>query len=438
MPSISPDARLFGIDLHGLWQETRHAWARLQDGPLLSWLTPQPQVILLRVDGSQTLWRANTAHARPAGSVKSSFTAVELPEDLVLRRTLALPRLGDGDMENAVALQAKAASPFAPEDLAWGYSARGAANGSVQVELVLASRAQISQYVASQAERLRAIADHEIWVIGAGGGPIVVRGYGEKARTLHARRYRKVGYALLALCAGLLLAMAVTPTLQLRLRALQAIEAHSALAGRVAPTVSQREELLQSVEKLTALSQALSERVEPLSVVDMLTRVLPDDTAIQGLRLQGRKVTITGVTSNASMLMQLLGDQPGLRDVKAPSPAMRLGASTKESFVIEFVLEQGAFGVVVPGAPVGATAPAAANASGVAPASGAVTPPAPTGAPPAAPTANAPAPGGAQMAPPSVSPTGTAAPPAANRPTFGGAAPAAPSAPATPTRRDPT
>ncbi|RYH36524.1 MAG: hypothetical protein EON54_19450 [Alcaligenaceae bacterium] len=96
----------------------------------------------------------------------------------------------------------------------------------------------------------------------------------------------------------------------------------------------------------------------------MLTKVLPDDTAVQSFKLQGRKVTVAGITGNASALMQLLGEQPGLRDVKAPSPATRLGASTKESFVIEFTLDLREFGVVAPAAAASAAVvPAAAVAS---------------------------------------------------------------------------
>lgn len=370
MPSFSSDARFLGIDLRALWLDTRRAWAGVGHWPMLSWLTPEPQVVLLHADGGQSFWCGGVAHTEPVGRLKASFTALELPDDYVLRRTVALPRIASGDLENAIALQARSMSPFPADDLVWGHVARANAGGGISVELVIASRKQVLQYVASQAPRLGAIADYEMWVRAASGLPVVLRGFGEEARRAHGQRFRRAGYALLALIALLLLAAAVTPTLQLRMRAMQASAAHQTLAQRVAPQVQQREAMMKSIEKLNALSESVADRLEPLRVLDMLTKVLPDDTAVQSFKLQGRKVTLAGITGNASSLMQLLGEQPGLRDVKAPSPATRLGASTKESFVIDFMLDLREFGVVVPAAvvpaalaPVTPTMPAQTSAA---------------------------------------------------------------------------
>ncbi|RYF02297.1 MAG: fimbrial assembly protein [Comamonadaceae bacterium] len=371
MPSLSLNARFLGVDLGALWLDTRRAWARVAESPVLSWLSPQPQVVLLRADGSEAFWVGDAAFAEPAARLKASFTALELPEDYVLRRSLDLPRLASSDLDGALALQAKAISPFPPEDLVWGSAVlpNGAGNGH-RVEIALASRRQVAQYAATQAARLGAISDYEVWAQGIGHVPVVIRGFGESARSGYGKRVRHAGYALLALIGILLLAVAATPTLQLYMRASQAAVAFQELAQRAAPQVRQREEMMQSIEKLKALSDSVTERLEPLRVLDMLTQVLPDDTAIQNFKLQGRKVTLSGVTANSSSLMQLLGEQPGLRDVKAPSPATRLGASTNETYVIEFMLDPRVFGVVVPagGGKVVAPAPAAAAAAAPAPA----------------------------------------------------------------------
>lgn len=375
MPSLSLNARFLGVDLGALWLDTRRAWARVAESQALSWLSPQPQVVLLRADGSESFWVGDTAFAQPVTRLKASFTALELPDDYVLRRILDLPRLASSDLDGALALQAKAISPFPADDLVWGSSvlSHGPGDG-LRLEIALASRRQVAEYAATQAARLGAIKDYEVWAQGSGHLPIVLRGYGESARKGYGKRARHAGYALLAVIGFLLLAIAATPTLQLYMRASQAAVAFQELAQRAAPQVRQREELMQSIEKLKALSDSVTERLEPLRVLDMLTQVLPDDTAIQNFKLQGRKVTLLGVTANSSLLMQLLGEQPGLRDVKAPSPATRLGASTNETFVIEFMLDPRVFGVVVPAngaGQVGAASAAAGASAPVAPASGA-------------------------------------------------------------------
>ena len=182
---------------------------------------------------------------------------------------------------------------------------------------------------------------------------------------------------------------------------------------------------MQSAERLNLLSEILSTRIEPLKVLDRLTQLLPDDTALQSVRVQGAKVAIAGVTPNASVLMQLLGDEPGFREVRAPSPAMRINGSAKENFSIEFLLDPQFFGVAPMSAPTpvasvtGAAVPAAeASSTGTAAPTLAA---ASSGAAPSAAAANAAQP----PAPPPASQTTTAV-----RPSFGGRQ-SAPASPAT-------
>ena len=175
---------------------------------------------------------------------------------------------------------------------------------------------------------------------------------------------------------------------------------------------------MQSVEKLGALSQTLVGRIEPLRVLDKLTTVLPDDTALQSFKLQGTKVTISGDTANASALLQILGAQQGLKDVRAPSAATRMLGAPKESFVIEFSLDPQVFGVVAAPSP----AILAAAATSVAPSAGAVPLP-----------ASAPAPVATEGVRPPATPASPAAAPVATfggRATFGGTMPKPPAAPA--------
>lgn len=54
------------------------------------------------------------------------------------------------------------------------------------------------------------------------------------------------------------------------------------------------------------VSEAVSGGVDPLTVLDLLTQALPDDTSLLNLQLQGLKVTMAGQTTNAAALMQHL------------------------------------------------------------------------------------------------------------------------------------
>ncbi len=348
MPSISSDARFLGVDIALLWRDMREPWRNVHQWPVLAWLTPQPPVLLLQADGKQSVWedgRQVSARAIPR------FKAIELPDELVLRRPIQLPVMAADDTRAAMALEARSNSPFDVADMVWGYSllqSKGA-NATQRGELVLASRKQVAQHLAAvQSGSLGQSVDWsgaEVWVLTAHGQPVVLPGYGEPAREAHGASRRRWGFVLLATLALGAAALAVTPTIQLRSRALEAAQAHEALVKSAAPVVHQREQLLASVDALGALSELTNGRIEPLRVLDKLTQVLPDDTALHSIKLHGNKLAFVGHTGNASALMQLLSDVQGFKDVRAPTATTRLGNMGKEVFAVELSLDPDVFGV---------------------------------------------------------------------------------------------
>lgn len=426
MPTIQTDARFLGLDLSNFGRSVRQAWSDLQDAPPFSWLTPEVAVVLLQQDGKESLWWGGLRRMADGKKTETPFIAIELPDDLLLRRTLAVPVMAEADMASAAALQVRTISPFAEQDLVWGYRTRlRAAGGGAHLDIALASRKQIAHYIQSHAARLGERTP-EVWGDLAAGAPIVFQGFGEGLRGTQGVRGRRARYALVLSALVLVSGIFVTPTLQLRARAIEAVHAYDDVVHRTPALVKEREMLLQSVEKLNVLSELLTGRIEPMKVLDRLTKVLPDDTALQGFTLKGQKVTITGLTANASALMQILGEQPGVRDVRAPTPTTRVaGANSKENFVIEFSLDPQEFGVAVAPAPVVAasaaplpSAPAAGGAS-TASAASAVAPTAAASMPAPVPT----------QSPGSKTSTSTATPPPAPSgalvPVFGGSPPQA-------------
>lgn len=348
MPSISSDARFLGVDLALLWRDMREPWRNVHQWPVLSWLTPQPPVLLLHADGKQSVWEG--ARQLPS-RVTPRFKAVELPDELVLRRPLQMPSIAAEDARAAVALEARSNSPFDAEDLVWGFSLQTdkGARAVQRGELVLASRKQIAQHLVAVQSEFHGSSvggsGAEVWVLATHGQPVVLPGYGETARQIYCANRRRLGSLLLCTLALGAVALAVTPVLQLRSRALEAAQAHEALIKSAAPVVHQREQLLASVESLGALSELTNGRIEPLRVLDKLTQVLPDDTALQNIKIQGTKLIFSGQTGNASALMQLLSEVHGFKDVRAPTATTRLGNAGKEVFAVELSLDPEVFGV---------------------------------------------------------------------------------------------
>ena len=374
-----------------LWPEIRRSWQDLHQTPALAWLTPDLPVRVLHSDGRETIWLGGQL-AKEEKSNAVRFDAIELPESILLRRVLHVPDMGQAQIAQAVELDLRSASPFAPADMAWGYSVYSVQTGGLHIDAVLVSRKQAVQYIATQQHRLATVTAPapapEVWAFTPRGAPIVLAGWGEARRTQYGATRRHMAYGLLASALCLVAAMAVTPTMQLRLRAIEAVHAYDAVQARTAPLVAQREAFVRSIDELESLRGMLAERVEPMTLLEAITQTLPDDTSLQSLQVQGLKVTINGLTSNAATLMQLLGARQGFKDVRAPSAATRSPGATAENFIIEFQLDPAVFsmagsvssGAALPSEPALAPQTAAPAAGAVSP----VTMPTPPVSPPAA------------------------------------------------------
>lgn len=340
---------------------------QLHEHPALAWITPQLPVRLLEAKGGESLWLAGRKLEADQGRLRAArFTAVEVPADLALTRTLVLPPLTGSDLRDAVALDVRDANPFEPSDLVWGYRSALRADGQMEVLAVLASRRQVLQHLAQAVPAAADPSALEVWVLAEDGGAVVLGGFGEQARARSAGRGRMLVYALMLGVVLLATAIAVTPTVQLHLRTLQAVAAYRALQQRAGPAVATREAVVRGREDLANLQEVMADHIEPLVALDMLTQLIPDDTWLQRVQAQGTRFTLSGQTPNAAALMNMLSSNPGLRDVRAPTPATRAQGTSREIFVVEFTVAPGMVqrrSAAVPALAVPPPVPAAAAAA---------------------------------------------------------------------------
>jgi len=322
--------RLFGIDLTAVPGYLRDGWAEALRWPAFRWLTPDEPVRVIDADGAESV-RQGVSSRPIAAPARVRFCAVQLPEDTVLRRSLVLPRLSEGEVRQAIELDVRAASPFPEADVVWGYDVeRG---DRLRVEIALTSRQLIEQQLEAVKARLGDVAP-EVWT--GGERPFVIPGYGEPARLASARRSRMALFGLLAVTAVLLTGLSVTPTLQLRARSIEAVHKNDELSRLVAPQVRMRDELARVGEQIAVLSKASEQRQDVVALLDQITRQLPDDVVLNRLEMSGGAVRISGQADNAAQLLQALGANPAFREVRAPAGITRAPAGSKEGFTIEF------------------------------------------------------------------------------------------------------
>jgi len=341
LPSSQPQARFFGLDLGPLWRDLLTAWRGMLQWPVLSWLWPESAVCVCLPNGGVVLSRGlNIPPLQDEkGARAARFEALVLPEKLLLRRTLDLPRLQPTELLAALALEVNALSPFPENELTWTHEVDPQHDSGLRVHLVLCSRKLIARHMVAAQAQLKSGAP-EVWVASLKGpGFVLLPGFGEGRRQREGTAWRWASALLALLALALLAAMAITPSVQLYLRAVQANQAMTSLGQKAAPAMAQRESLVRVSEQLSSLALITAKSVPPLQTLKLITEALPDDTSLLSLQIQGLKVSITGQTGNAAALMKQLGGTPGLRDVNAPTPATKPLGAPRESFTIEFTLD---------------------------------------------------------------------------------------------------
>lgn len=360
MAILQNNARLFGLDLSGLGSELRVAWQHMALWPVISWLRPEPEVRWRLADGREVLYRGpRRALVDNSKIVRAArFEAVEVPESLLLRESVSLPSLPAEAMQGALDLAVQGLSPFPAADLLWvrlDTPSRGAvltASGRPPgIPVAITSKSLVQAYLEDVSSTASAAASVEAWIDVPGGLPVVLPGFGEKARQWDQRLKQRVNIILSAIALVLVAAVLITPTLQLRLRALDALAQYVQLQSQVAPIVQQRESFVRAETLLHGLVEVAGPSVSALQIMEMITKALPDDTSLQSLQINSvegsgktPKVQLAGQTTNAAALMQHLGAQPGIRDVRAPSAAVKPLGAVKESFNIELIVDVPAVG----------------------------------------------------------------------------------------------
>lgn len=335
--------RLFGLDLIRIKSEVFLAWRGILNWSVLSWLWPSQGVRLILPDGQSIACRGLSA--LPAGSQSSNltnsakFTAVLLPEDIVLRKTWTPPLLTEAETDAARGLLAQSVSPFPHGDLVWTVADGEGGKNDLTEQIVLSSKALIAKHL-EQAPTAVKLVNPEVWVTNPRTNSyVLIGGYGESLRQRRESVGKWTNALLLCLVLVIAGAIALTPTAQLYLRYLQAEQAMTGLQKKAAPMLQQRERLVQTADRLDELAKLTGAPVPPLQTLEVITKALPDDTSLLALQIQGNKVSISGQTGNAAALMKQLGSSSGMRDVTAPAPATKPLGATRETFGIAFVLD---------------------------------------------------------------------------------------------------
>ncbi|WP_339897196.1 PilN domain-containing protein [uncultured Gilvimarinus sp.] len=324
---------LFGYDLRGIWQSFRGAWREVfwaQGAPVRE-LIDEP-VALQSPDGAAEL----LGHGR----AEIAATAILLPDDMVLSKSLNVPRMAGVAPSEVVANEVVAASPFGADDTAYGWRVLDSDAAKLVVGVAIASKSSVMSYV-HQSRPTAAAKAIEIWAM-VDSQYIVLSGFGEYERnTRYRRRLQKA--ALLVSCAALLLVMSVAVPVAYKYYDLTATQAaYSDIQEQAKDIVQLRTGLASANQYIDELNSAEKNVSNPMFVLNLLSDKLPDDAWLTSFEQEGDSVTIDGVADNGAALMQEISQYQGVQNVRAVSGIRKVGKNDeKERYSFAFTVAEG-------------------------------------------------------------------------------------------------
>jgi Tfp pilus assembly protein PilN len=324
---------LFGYDMAAIGVHWKRAWHDLLfavDSPLRS--SFDEVVAAQSQSGTRYFQSGNEVPVRQA-----NCTAIVLPDDLVLLKTLRLPIFVEDNLTDALTLEVNANSPFAADDTRSGWLVKSRGEQYLEVHLAIVSASAAMNYVASLTGS-HDVQAQEAWVM-VDETPLVIAGFGESYReSLYSQRLFR---SALWLGASALIVLALFAT-SAGFKQFEAgrLEAQFAQATQTAADASRyRAELTTANETLLAANTVIAEFPNPHQELARLTALLPDDSHLDQFSVRGKEVRIRGQADDAASVMQTLTNVEEYASVTAPQAIRKVASTEKELFYLDIEIQ---------------------------------------------------------------------------------------------------
>jgi len=266
-------------------------------------------------DGVRDLARVPRAALDDAGDPLAALLAartVDLPRWLLLpartglRRHMTLPETAADRLHDVLGFEIDRQTPFAAADVRYDHRVLGRrGDGQIDVELVVVPRAAIDAQLAALGPLTPMLAGIDL---AGDAGPLGVNLIDDARRRRREDPQRRLQRLILGI-AVLLTAFGLWQMRENRSAAAEALEARVATEATRARAASvQRQQLVDLREGMAFLQAQRAARPLTVAVLDELARRLPDSTTLEKAAIEGDRVLLIGLSTEASALVgQLSG-----------------------------------------------------------------------------------------------------------------------------------
>jgi len=252
------------------------------------------------------------------------------PPSCVLRQQIVLPATAEQDLERVLTFELSRITPFQPDDLFWSWEigGRNRARNTLEVLLSLVPKSMLQVPLA-------AIGDAGLTVSSLEVGPEMERrlipvGAAHDAGGWGRRATRWLAWT----CACLAVVVIALPFVLQSLALSRIADAIEALRPRVAEAAALRQRIEAEGAEKDTVAQEQRNNGDPMTILAVVTRILPDDTFLTDLGLRQRQLTLQGQSDAAARLISRLAADPMIRNPSFAAPVTRSAATNKDVFSI--------------------------------------------------------------------------------------------------------
>lgn len=321
-----------GYDVRQLGKSWRAVWRDFLWGDESPVRERLDDVVML-TGGDQTRY---FQAGKPASHTETSLEALQLDDELMLVKTLHLPAAASNELEQVIALEVAASSPFPEGDTLHGWRLLSRDDKHLDVALVMAQRSVVLPWLKTTYSHFETD-QQEVWAL-VDDQPVALQGFGERLRD---QRYRSRLNRLALLCVYALFALVLLSglfalTQSVRLGKVEAIYENAKSQAREAS--QWRSELAQANEHIFAAQNIALNYPSPHAELSRLTALLNDDVALLQFNQRGNSIRIQGNGKNVAEVMQQLTEHPSYAEVKAPQAITKLGNTGLERFMLDLTV----------------------------------------------------------------------------------------------------
>ena len=264
-----------------------------------------------------------------------------LHEDDVLALPVELPAAVEANLGQALRFQIDQVSPFSPDQVHFDHrvAEHDHEHGRLRVDLRMAPRETVEDMLA----RLQSIGIvvHRCDTL-ADGDETEAEGFNlipedRRPRYVHARA--RFNLMLAGLCA-VLIGLVMAQTVILRERTVSVLtEQADALRSEARQVARLQQRLDDSLQAANFLADKRAQQPPAIELLAEATRLLPDDIWLQRFQIQGRELTVQGLTNGSQRVIGLLNESELLGDTEIRGNITMDPVTGKERFTTSSQVE---------------------------------------------------------------------------------------------------